>query len=193
MTSFLASIFFKNQVASYSAELECTLFVSASILYAVMRPYKLNWSSNIDYLILALLGIIFIELMRVSWHIETEVFAQHFLISMLLLGFPHIVLILYICYVLAKKAGIIQCLKRKYEALKRCVQSTRHSSQAETDTEAESDTGSLPDRLINPEEYEPVLLTAKKHTAAEATESIDPAANEEKRKLNPVYTYGSIS
>ena len=194
MTSFLASIFFKNQVTSYSAaELQCTLFVGASILYAVVRPYKSNLSSNIDYLILALLGIILTELMRAPWHIKTGVFRQYFLVSMLLLSVPHIVLIFYICYVLAKKAGIIQCLKRKYETLKRCVQSTRNSSQAETDTEAESDTGSLPDRLINPEDYEPVLLTAEKHTAAEATESIDPAGNKEKRKLSPVYTYGSIS
>ena len=193
MTSFLASIFFKNQVTLYSAELQCTLFVGASILYAVMRPYKSNLSSNIDYLILALLGIISIELMSASWHIKTGVFRQYFLVSMLLLSVPHIVLIFYICYVLAKKAGIIQCLKRKYETFKRCVQSTRNSSQAETDTEAESDTGSLPDRLINPEEYEPVLLTAEKHTAAEATESIDPAGNKEERKLSPVYTYGSIS
>ena len=81
------------------------------------------------------------------------------------------VLILYICYVLAKKAGITQCLKRKYEQLeKMCWQVARHTSQAEADVEAaESDTGSLPDRLINPERYEPVH-NRREHTAAEPTE-----------------------
>ena len=41
--------------------------------------------------------------------------------------------------------------------MKRCVQATRPTSEAEADVEAESDTGSLPDRLINPGEYEPLL------------------------------------
>ena len=41
------------------------------------------------------------------------------------------------------------------------------------------------DRLINPEEYEPVLPTTEEHTAAEPV-------NEDPRKLSPVYTYGSI-
>ena len=58
----------------------------------------------------------------------------------------------------------------------------------ETDVEAESDTGSLPDWLINPGEYEPVLPTTEEHTAAEHTESDN---NEELRRLIPVYTYRS--
>ena len=58
--------------------------------------------------------------------------------------------------------------------------------------EAESDTGSLPDRLINPEEYEPVLLTTDEHSTAEPTEDKEPV-DEEPRRLTPVYTYGSIN
>ena len=75
-----------------------------------------------------------------------------------------------------------------YKTLKRCVQATRHTSEAE-DVEAESDTGSLPDRLINPREYERVLPTTEKHTIAELTEDKEPV-NEEPRRLIPVYTYG---
>ena len=62
------------------------------------------------------------------------------------------------------------------------------TSQAETDVEIESDTSSLPDRLINPEEYEPVLPTSEEHAAAEPTEVI----SEDPRRLTPTYTYGSI-
>ena len=63
---------------------------------------------------------------------------------------------------------------------------TRCRWQAETrvEDEADSDTGSQPDRMINPEEYEPVLATV-----AETTESTEPA--NDPRKLIPVYTYGS--
>ena len=51
---------------------------------------------------------------------------------------------------LAKKAGITQCLKGKYNSLKACVQATIHISQAEDNMDAESDTDSLPDRVIKP-------------------------------------------
>ena len=50
----------------------------------------------------------------------------------------------------------------------------------------------LPDRLINPEEYEPQLPTTDAHTAAEHTRNKEPD-NEYARRLTPVYTYGSIS
>ena len=69
---------------------------------------------------------------------------------------------------------------------------TRYTNQAETGVEAESDTGSLPDQLMNPREYEPVLIpTIEEHTVAESTES-EPVI-EEPRRLTPVYTYGSIN
>ena len=66
---------------------------------------------------------------------------------------------------------------------------TRFTSDTQADVETESDTGSLPDQLINPEEYEPVLPTTEEHTACEPTESEEP----DPRRLTPVYTYGSIT
>ena len=56
----------------------------------------------------------------------------------------------------------------------------------------ESDNESLPDRLINPERYKPVLSTTEEHTAAEPAENKGPV-KEDPRRLTPVYTYGSIS
>ena len=72
------------------------------------------------------------------------------------------------------------------------MQATGPTSEAEADVEAESDTGSLPDRLIHPEEYEPVLPTTEERTAAEPTEDKE-TVSEEPRRLTPVYTYGSIN
>ena len=73
-------------------------------------------------------------------------------------------------------------------------ETTRPNNEAEADVEAEADTDSLPDRLINPGEYEPVLLTTEEHTTAEATEDKEPV-DEQPRRLTPVYTYvyGSIN
>ena len=72
------------------------------------------------------------------------------------------------------------------------MQTARPPSEAEADVETESDTESLPDRLINPEEYEPVLHTTEEHSTAESTEN-KGLVNEEPRRLTPVYTYGSIN
>ena len=72
------------------------------------------------------------------------------------------------------------------------MQTTRPPSEVEVDVEADSDTGSLPDRLINPGEYEPVLLITQKHSTAEPTKDKGPV-DEETRRLIPVYTYGSIN
>lgn len=71
------------------------------------------------------------------------------------------------------------------------MQATRPTSEAE-DVETESETDSLPDQLINPGEYQPVLPTTEEHTAAELTEDKEQV-NEEQKRLISVYTYGSTN
>ena len=142
----------------HTAELQVFLFLCASCFHAITRPYKLNINNNIDIVILFLLGV----LIFVTSSSGSLLLTYLILGTTLLLLIPHMILIFYICYKLANKIGITQCLKRKYKSLKRCVLATRPTSQAEADVEAESDTGSLPDRLINPGEYEPLL--ARKHS-----------------------------
>ena len=44
--------------------------------------------------------------------------------------------------------------------------------QAEAAVETDSDTSSLPDQLINTEEYEPMVPTAEEHSTAELTEDL---------------------
>ena len=72
------------------------------------------------------------------------------------------------------------------------MQATRHTSQAEAEVEAESDTDSLPDRLVNPEDYEPLLHTTEGHASVEPTEDKLGTVNEDPTRLNSVYNYGSI-
>ena len=72
------------------------------------------------------------------------------------------------------------------------MQATRFKRPAEADVEAESVTDSLPDRLVNPEEYKPVISTTEEHTDYEVIINKD-TVNEEPKRMNPLYTYGSIS
>ena len=89
---------------------------------------------------------------------------------------------------LADVTGLTQCLKRKFIDLKRHRMASIYQGQAETEVESESDTDSLPDRLINPNGYEILSPTLREHRAAEPIEAV----NEDRRRLIAVYTYGSI-
>ena len=84
---------------------------------------------------------------------------------------------------LANVTGIAQYLKRKCTAMKTTMIKLRDG-----ETETESDTDSLPDRLINPGEYEPVLQITQENTAAAPT-----GTNDEQRKRISVYTYSSLN
>ena len=76
-------------------------------LDAVVRPYKRNFSNNVNILILALLGTLSVELLVGAFHIAA---ACYVLAVTLLLLVPHMVLIFYVCYVLAKKCiALVQC------------------------------------------------------------------------------------
>ena len=86
---------------------------------------------------------------------------------------------------LASVTGITQHLKMKCTTLKLAI---RNQAGAEAEVEP-LDNDLLPDRLINPEEYEPPFHTPQGHATAELT-----GANEAQRRLlTPVYTYGSVN
>ena len=78
---------------------------------------------------------------------------------------------------LSNVTGIAQYLKRK------CIV-VPIRKQAEAAEAEPFDIDSLPDRLINPEEYELPFHTSQGHATTEPTEA--------QRRLTPAYTYGSI-
>ena len=89
--------------------------------------------------------------------------------------------IVILAFHLANVTGITQYLERK------CVVVTiRNQAKAEVEP---LDNESLPDRLINPEEYELPVHTPQQ----QAITVTDLGDNEAQRRLiTPVYTYGSI-
>ena len=93
-----------------------------------------------------------------------------------------------LAFQLADVTGVTQCLKRKYVDLKRHRMANRH---LEAEVESESDTDSIPDRLINPNQYELLPYTAQKHRFAEPAEN-NEAVNEEPRRVITVDTYSSM-
>ena len=182
----ILALFLNRNCYTGSSLGQTALLASVTCFYVTTRPYKLNFMTTVDVLILFLLEMLSLATCDSATSNPATALFNVLLIPTLLLYIPHIVLILYICYMIAKKAGIAQYLQIKYKTLKRYVQAITSTGQNEADMEAESDTGSLPDRLMNPGEYEPLLPTTEEHTATDPTED-----KELPRRLTPVYTYGS--
>ena len=80
---------------------------------------------------------------------------------------------------LASVMGIIHYLKRKCIALTKAIR-----NQAQTDVTSPG--SPVPDRLINPEDYEPPFSAPQGHTTAEPTDGAQG-------RPIPAYTYGSIN
>ena len=96
----------------------------ASCIYAITRPYKLNF---MDIIILFLLEILMLVTSITIVNIHYS--GINTVVTCLVL---HMILIFCVCHKLAKKIGITQCLKRRYNNLKRCMQATRPTREAET-------------------------------------------------------------
>ena len=169
---------------------QTALLASVTCFYVTTMPYKLNFMTTVDVLILFLLELLSLATCDSAISNPATALFNVLLIPISLSYIPHMVLIFNIISMLATKAGIAQYLQIKCKNLRRYVQAIRSTGQTEADVETGCDTGSLPDQLINPREYEPLLPTTEGHTAAELTEDRE-LDSEDPRRLTPVYTYGS--
>ena len=120
--------FYKTSSLWVSAEVQGILLVCTTCIYAVVRPYKHNFR---DILTLAVLEAMSFKLFAAAYHPPTvQTAPYHAMVSgsVVVLGVPHMILLVYIPYLFAKKVGITQCLKTRYKHLKRSVQNIRDTS-----------------------------------------------------------------
>ena len=117
--------FYKISSLWVSAEVQGVLLVCATSFYAVVRPYKHIEYYNADSSIARGNVILF----AAESHLRTvQAAPYHVMVSVLVVGTPHMILLSYISYLFAKKAGITQCLKRKVQKSEKSVQNIRQKS-----------------------------------------------------------------
>ena len=92
---------------------QTTLLAIFTCFYAIARPYKLKFMTTVDILILFLLETLSLATSYSATSNPAKAVFNVILIPISLLSIPHMLLILYVCSMLAKKAGITQCLKGK--------------------------------------------------------------------------------
>ena len=160
------------------------VLVLMSCVITIARPYKEMYRNIIDSVALALLGTILLEFFNVLYFPGNGYY--FFTVAVTVVGAPHMVLLTYICYRLAEKAGLNQWIRKKYSDLKRFARSA-HQVEADTCTEGGADANSFPHRLVYPGEYE-------HNTQGHTTSVSDPIQTTgELNSLVPAYTYGSIN
>ena len=129
----ILALFLNHNCYTGSSLGQTALLASVTCVYITVRPYKLNFMTTVDILILFLLEILFLATCDSATSNPATALFNVLLIPTLLLYIPHMVLIFYICYMIAKKAGIAQYLQIKYRTLRRYVQAITSTGQIEAD------------------------------------------------------------
>ena len=132
-------------------------FVCTLLFFAIVRPYKVNNRNTIDTLLLAMLNVQILIIMFVKYLPNQRHSHVIGITGLLAMGIPHAAFLLYILYIVLKKIRILQDLKRKCRCLLSTVHWNNHSLTEANNGYGGLDTDSLPDRLENPDEYEPLI------------------------------------
>ena len=136
------------------------VFVSTALFFSNVSPYKVDHSNIVDSLLLALLSIQGLICLFVKY-LPDHRFSHIIGVTRLLtIGIPHAAPVLYILYTISKKIRILECLKRKWQCLMSIVCWNKPSLDDGNHGHNHGyrvDTDSLPDRLVNPDEYEPLV------------------------------------
>ena len=132
---------------------------STSLFFAIVRPYKVNYFNVIDSIILAMVGLLTL-IGQFVLYIPNQMYSHALGVTgLLLMCTPHAALVLCILYTISKKIRILQRLKRKCLCRLSLVCCNEHSLP--NSNHAGLNTDPLPDRLVHPDEYEPLIPAVK--------------------------------
>jgi len=157
------------------------IFITASSLFvAIARPYKRNYMNVLESLILSLLGLLPLLILAYDYQLPSD---TDLLVPYLILTFasiPQLVLTLYILYHPLRGRRLVKYITVRITNLKTKARGQNTEPQI---------TDSLPDRLVNPDQYR--LLLPVEGELAHQQDSME--SDNYDRCITPVYTYGSVN
>jgi len=128
--------------------LSVIIIVAAAMLIVIARPYKRNYMNVLESLMLALLGLVSLLILAYLYLLPSEApLLLPYLITTLI-SIPQLVLILYIVYHPLRGRRLVKYITERITNLK---------INAKGQNTEEHITDSLPDRLVNPDQYRPLL------------------------------------
>ena len=157
------------------------IFIIASSLFvAIARPYKRNYMNVLESLMLSLLGLLPLLILAYDYQLPSD---TDLLVPYLILTFasiPQLVLTLYILYHPLRGRRLVKYITVRITNLKTKARGQNTEPQI---------TDSLPDRLVNPDQYR--LLLPVEGELAHQQDSMQSGNHD--RCITPVYTYGSVN
>jgi len=125
-------------------------FTIGSLLFALLRPYKKNWLNVLDCLALALLTLIQLWVLY-----SLEVQAKWFQSAGLLTAVPLLYLVVYATYKLLSLLGVLQKCQQLSRYLQQSLQQRWQPCKCRQQEHCDEE--QLPDRMVNPNEYDSLL------------------------------------
>ena len=125
-------------------------FAIGSLLFALLRPYKKNWLNVLDCLALALLALI---QMWILYSLEVQ--AKWFQSAGFLTAVPLLYLVIYATYKLLSFLRVLQKCQQLSRYLQQSLQ--QRWQRCKCRQQEHCDEEQLPDRMVNPNEYDPLL------------------------------------
>ena len=129
------------------------LLFALSVFFSVVRPYKRNYMNTVESLLLALWAVG--SLLALNYlHLSKPEDAKILAALVTLVGCtPLIIVAGYVVYKMLKKMGVVRCIGFRRIGLR----ATHTLTELEEITEMAGDQENIPDRILNPESYTPLL------------------------------------
>ena len=151
-----------------------------SLLFALFRPYKKNWLNYIDSLGIGLLGL---TTFLIMYAFQT----RQVLISAVLyvtLSIPLLYFVLFILYKTLSQVALFRTCCRKIGEVLRARTENQHHIQRGDNIDEE-----LPDRIVNPHMYQPLLAAANSSNDEEGDFESD---GQPQTGANSLLPYGTL-
>ena len=142
-----------RSVSTLGWTIAAIILMTGSLMFALLRPYKKNWLNILDSLILASLGL---AAMLIYYNVERRgEWIQ--LVGFIISAIPLVYFVVYVTYRVFSwlEIEIPQKCRQKLRSISQSIQQRWHGQNTVRQQEL-CDEEQLPDRLINPCEYQPL-------------------------------------
>ena len=137
-------------IATLGWTIAVIILIIGSLMFALLRPYKKNWLNILDSLILASLGL---AAMWICHSIETR--GEWIQLAGSVIALPLVYFVVYVAYRLLSWLEILQKCQQKLRSISQSIQQRWHGQNLRQQ-ELCDDEEQLPDRMVNPCEYQPL-------------------------------------
>ena len=142
-------------IATLGWTIAVIILIIGSLMFALLRPYKKNWLNILDSLILASLGL---AALWICHNVETQ--GEWIQLVGFIIALPLVYFVVYVTYRVFSWLEILQKCRRKLKSISQSIQQRWHGHNLRQQELCDEE--QLPDRMVNPWEYQSLLQNRDK-------------------------------